>query len=246
MKRRIFLLLAPVAVAVMIWSCGGAKPCGLFCPAGGSPNIRQDKVVDVFYCDGRERTYRLGFDGCTSALVADPNKGESCQQCRAARVRQLPFFTPFPLPPINLLAVPSSFRFTLDPGDSAEPVLLNTSYGTPVVYFRDSTGMIIGYGTVTAVAADGTWLDAIPPDLSEAFSGTWSIDISNMATNGQYVLVGTATMEAYGREPPDRDGDGVPDYWDCFPDDPSQSYCGGGDGGGGTDPGGCDPECIMY
>lgn len=71
-----------------------------------------------------------------------------------------------------------------------------------------------------------------------------TIKINNIATNGQYVLVGTAIMDAYGREPPDSDGDGVHDYMDCYPNDPSQSFCGGG--GGGDDGGGCDPECIMY
>jgi hypothetical protein len=241
MKLRMLLLSACLLTALLIGSCGGTPSCGLFCPAGGAPNVPLDKVVDVFYCDGRVRTYRLGFDGCTSELVADPKKGESCQQCGFPTIRRLPFVSFFPSGSVNLLAVPSSFRFSMA---ASEPVLFSTTYGMPVVNYRDASGMSIGSGTVTAVAADGTWLDATPPDLSQAFSGTWTIHINNIAANGQYVLVGTSTMDAYGREPPDSDGDGVPDHMDCAPLDPSQSFCGGG--GGGDDGGGCDPECIMY
>src|SRR5215204_4836952 len=241
MKLRMLLLSACLLSAVLIGSCGGTPSCGLFCPAGGAPNVPLDKVVDVFYCDGRVRTYRLGFDGYTSELVADPKKGESCQQCGFPVVRRLPFISFLPGGSINLLAVPPSFRFSLNP---SEAVLFKTTYGTPVVNYRDWTGMVVGSGTVSAIAGDGTWLDASPPDLSQAFTGTYTVHFNNINASGQYVLVGTATMEAYGREPPDSDGDGVPDYMDCYPNDPSWSSCGGG--GGGDDGGGCNPECLMY
>ena len=242
MKKRLFGAALCLATLFVVGGCRRAPSCGSFCPAAPGQNNNLDLVVDVKYCDGRNRTFRLGFDGCTSMLVADPNRGESCSVC-GSKVRRLPFFSFFPSFSVYLPSPPASFNFSL--GSGAE-LYIDSTYGPPVVEYKDDYGNSIGTGTVTAVGSDGTWLDASPPDLSGAYSGTYTVEISNRYWDGQLQMVGLAAMSAYGRDRPDSDGDGWYDDEDCYPYDSTRWDCsdpGGGCGGGG---GGVAMPCYEY
>jgi hypothetical protein len=228
-------------MSLSILACYSAPSCGTFCPVAPGQNNNLDLVVDVHYCDGRNRTYRLGYNGCTYSLVADPNKGESCLLCGYG-VRRLPFFSFFPSSSVYLPSPPASFTFSLAPG--AE-LYLDSTYGTPVVLYKNEYGNPVGAGTVTAVASDGTWLEAAPPDLSQGYSGNYTVEISNRYWDGQLQTVGLASMYAYGRDRPDTDGDGWYDDEDCYPFDSTRWDCfdpGGGCGGGG----GIQQPCYEY
>ncbi len=241
MKTRTLLITACLALSVTIGACYQAPSCGTFCPVAPGQNNALDLVVDVQYCDGRNRTYRLGFNGCTYSLVADPNKGESCLLC-GYLVRRLPFFSFIPSSSVYLLSPPASFTFSLAPG--AE-LYLDSTYGTPVVEYKDDYGNILGAGTVTAVGADGTWLEAAPPDLSQAYTGNYIVEISNRYADGQLQMVGLASMYAYGRDRPDTDGDGWYDDEDCYPFDSTRWDC--SDPELGCEPvGGIQPICDAY
>ena len=71
------------------------------------------------------------------------------------------------------------------------------------------------------MSGDGTSLQGVLPDLSNAYSGTYSIKVINKRYDGYYLnLVGSATVTAWGRDRPDSDGDGWYDDEDCAPYDP--------------------------
>ena len=100
--------------------------------------------------------------------------------------------------------------------------------------------------TATSIAGDGTSVVAPTPDLSNVYTGTYQVMVTNMTSEGEYLnIVGTATLTGWGRERVDSDGDGYYDDEDCYPYDPALScYGGGGGGGGGGDCG--DFYCIVY
>jgi hypothetical protein len=66
------------------------------------------------------------------------------------------------------------------------------------------------------------------------YSGNYQIKVVNKTYDGYYLnTVGTASMNAWGRDRPDSDGDGWYDDEDCDPYDPYyNNNCGGGTCGG--------------
>ena len=125
---------------------------------------------------------------------------------------------------------------------------IDATYGAPRVDYFDSQGFLMGTVYASSVAGDGSSLIAPVPDLSQAYTGTFTLQIVNKDSEGFYVdYLGTGTVSCWGRDRPDSDGDGYYDDEDCYPDDPSRWDCidpGGGGGGGGGDCGG--QECLMY
>jgi hypothetical protein len=116
---------------------------------------------------------------------------------------------------VDLQAPPATFDMT---GSN-----LDTTYGAPHIEYIDSyTGDVIGSVDATAVSADGSWLEAPMPDLSQVYSGTYTIFISNRQSDGSLSYVGSSTVDTYGRD--GTYGDPPPDQ--CQPTDGS-----GGSGG---------------
>lgn len=97
----------------------------------------------------------------------------------------------------------------------------DTTYGMPRVEYFDGTGYLVGSVFATSVSGGGTSLDAYVPDLSSAYSGTYTIRVTNKTSQGYYShTVGTASVTAWGQDRQDSDGDGWYDDQDCAPYDP--------------------------
>jgi hypothetical protein len=102
----------------------------------------------------------------------------------------------------------------------------DTTYGMPRVEYFDSTGFLVGSATATSVWGGGTALQCYVPNLAQAYSGTYTIRVTNKTSSGYYThRVGTATVTAYGRDRVDSDGDGFYDDEDCDPWDPYNYSC---------------------
>jgi hypothetical protein len=113
---------------------------------------------------------------------------------------------------------------------------IDSTYGPPMVEYFDSFGYLIGSVGAGKIGDDGSWGYVEVPDLSSVYSGSYQIRVTNMTASGYYLnIVGTATVNAWGRDMPDSDGDGWSDYDDCYPYDPSRWLCDG--------PGGCLQNC---
>lgn len=114
----------------------------------------------------------------------------------------------------------------------------DTTYGMPEVEYFDSNGYLVGSVYASSVSGDGTSLQAGVPDLSNVYSGTYQVRVTNEMSGGYYAnIVGSATMTGWGRDRVDSDGDGWYDDEDCAPYDPSLNYsCVDTCGGTGTTP----------
>lgn len=140
---------------------------------------------------------------------------------------------------LALSASPSSVYLPTPPGTATVTgQSFDTTYGMPKVDYYDGNGYLIGSVYATSVSGGGTSLQANVPDLSNVYSGTYQLKVTNKTTTGQYVhVVGSATITAWGRDRVDSDGDGWYDDEDCDPYDPYlTNNCGGETCGGGQEP----------
>lgn len=140
---------------------------------------------------------------CTSLLVTPVNNSNVALTASPASVY-------LPSPPATGTVTGQSFQ---------------TTYDMPRVDYFDGNGYLVGSAPATSVSGDGTSLQANMPNLSNAYSGTYQVRVTNKTSEGYYShIVGSATMTGWGRDRPDSDGDGWYDDQDCAPYDPYLNY----------------------
>lgn len=241
-----FLLVATLLILVTASNCGYI---GIDCR--NCSGLAGD-FYQIIYPDHFE-LYRTGSDpdGC----VFYPKRGYNCSQIIALATRPRVFFAT--TSSFNLQSPPATFTFQ---GEG-----IDITYGMPRVDYYDQYGNSVGSAMATAVAPDGTWVQANTPDLSQVYSGNYEVQICNMTWTSYYQPFGEATLNAWGRDRPDADSDGWTSDQDCDDNDPNvnpsaspdcQQYlyydrnCNGTSdydecyGGGG--PGCCGPGCYCY
>jgi|GEM_PF-2294444 len=109
----------------------------------------------------------------------------------------------------------------------------DATYAMPRVDYFETHGFLVGSVVATSVSGGGTSLQANLPNLSNVYSGTYQVKVTNSTWEGHYLnIVGAATLTGWGRDRPDSDGDGWYDDEDCDPYDPFLSNnctetCGG-------------------
>lgn len=163
----------------------------------------------------------------SSGTISVPSHGQPCNQLV---VIALTYSN------LSLTASPASVYLPTPPETATVTgQSFDTTYGAPRVDYFDSNGYLVGSAYANSVAADGTSLQANTPDLSNVYSGTYQVQVTNKTYEGYYAhIVGSATMTGWGRDRPDSDGDGWYDDEDCAPYDPSRNYdCNCGNSGEG-------------
>lgn len=136
-----------------------------------------------------------GAPGECFRQITNPNMDVSLGQTKTAACEVFGIVFPFNASPsaVNLQAPPATLEMT---GSN-----LTTAYGMPRLEYIDPyNGNLIGTATATAVSGDGAWMQASTPDLSSVYSGTYTILISNVTSDGSFEYVGTATMNTFGRD----------------------------------------------
>jgi hypothetical protein len=210
MKRLSFLSSLCLVAGLLFQGCGSSGPqCDITVFPGGTNGGNYTATL-LWGCDGYRDTRRVGFDG----RVRVPQRCASwCGDIIVTSVRQIFTFSLSPFS-IDLLSPPSSVTFSNGGG-------VDSTYGSPQVAYFDGYGTYIGAGQVTSWGSD--WVVATVPDLSQVYSGSYTIQVQNMTSSGAWEWVGEGVGSAYNRDAP-----------------PS------GGGGGGEGGGGCESECNMY
>jgi hypothetical protein len=212
-------ILTMFSLVFILPGCGGGRNQ---CRVSGFPN---DDYI-VVYPDGFQTNGTLDPLGVSSV----PNRGYTCDMLRTRTFRNFRF---------SLTADPASVYLPSPPASGTiNGQSFDATYGMPRVDYFDNNGYLVGSVYATSVLSDGTSLQANMPDLSSVYSGTYQVRVSNKTYDGYYLdIVGTATMDGWGRERPDSDGDGWYDDEDCAPYDPYLNYdCVQTCGGSGLDP----------
>jgi len=212
------LLISLLALAFVLSGCSGLMQ---YCNyTGGPPNA----PYLIVYSDYTVGSGTVRPDGTFRVLK---HGGENCSQLRL----RVTFGHNLNL---ALSASPSSVYLPSPPASgTVTGQSFATTYGMPRVDYFDNYGYLVGSAYATSVAGDGTSLQANMPDLSNAYSGSYQVKVTNKSDNGYYMdIVGYANMTGWGRDRPDSDGDGWYDDEDCAPYDPSFNYsctetCGG-------------------
>lgn len=204
------LIVLSLSLMFFLPSCGGSGGCGVTVCCFTAPPFRPFIVI---YPDGLVVRGGTGVNG----TITVARRGFNCFSLAVLVGNNFG---------LSLTASPSSVYL---PGPPASAVITGQSfdatYGMPLVEYFDNYGYLIGSVNANSVSGDGTWLQATMPDLSSVYSGNYSIQVTNMRYDGYYLdIVGSASVNAWGRDRPDSDGDGWYDDQDCAPYDPTLNY----------------------
>ena len=210
-----------------------------FCYITGPPNA----PFIVLYADGSSIRGAFGSNGSGILILISPlGHRYTCGQPTVLFGTNSGLSLSAAPCTVDLNALPSSVTIT---GQA-----IDGTYGMPLVEYFDSNGYLVGSTSATAVASDGSWLTAPPSNLWSVYSGIYQVRVTNRRSDGWYLnIVGTATMNCYGRDRADSDLDGYYDDEDCYPYDSSRWSCGDPGGGGGCNPTNGDlpaMECPVY
>lgn len=215
MKKIVLLLL--LLSALILPGCGPTVITQYNCPFNGlTPNTTYMIIID--HGNGQNQVIHR-YSGSLGTITI--TIGVSCDNVVAV--------IPVTFSNVALSANPSSIYL---PGPPSSVTItgnsFDTTYGMPRVDYFDSDGYLVGSVYATSVSG-GTSLTANVPDLSEAYSGSYQVRVTNKTSQGYYSnVVGDASFSAYGRDRYDSDGDGWYDDEDCAPYDPSRTtYCNG-------------------
>jgi hypothetical protein len=183
MKPKILILLSLVALAITS-ACTQCESCG--------HRANAQAVVSFPPASGRPQVTRVvSPSGC---VVYAPDSNGNCNGIVTVIGGGFAFFiTPSV---VDLQAPPADFMIT---GSG-----ISTTYGMPKVQYWDDYGQLLGETMASAVADDGSWLQATTPNTAQAYSGNWSVYVLNIRWDGGLEHVGSALVQAYGRdyEPP--------------------------------------------
>lgn len=189
MKIKILASLCLIVLSITV-SC--QPPQCRFCNPQWTPGL--EAVVAFPPSSGRRQLQRIvGPDSC---VTYPPGANGECNGIVTLLIGGFRFFA-FPSS-VDLQAPPTTF--TVSGSD------ISTTYGMPKVQYWDDYGQLLGEVTATAVAPDGSWLQATTPNLSQAYSGNWSVYVLNRTWDGGIEHVGSALVNTYGRDyvpPPD-------------------------------------------
>jgi hypothetical protein len=231
--RRTILFVLVLALGSSGLSCklfrGSSSGCSFQCQVGTTYNIEYTNPS----CPPRE------IDNVTCfGFLNYPKDCQGTCQARFVPKRFFGFFLTASPTGADLNNLPTSVTVS---GQG-----IDATYGAPRIEYLDSEGYVVGMVYATATS-NGSWLTAPVPDLSTAYTGTFTLQVTNKDSNGDYAdVVGTANLNCWGRDRPDSDSDGWYDDEDCYPTDPLHWNCYEGGGGGGDDPPGCLDWCNMY
>jgi hypothetical protein len=196
MKSKIPLLTKLGLLLCLAWACM-ADTCSKDCNNCNSQHANHQLVVD--FGNGTQATFAADGNGC----ISYNKQNDTCGTVSDVQTEESVFA--FDPSSIDLTAPPSTF--------TAVGTSLDTTYGNPVVDFIDYSGSLVGTATASSVSSDGTTLTATTPNLSNAYSGYWTLAVFNQTASG-LSYVGSGVVEATGR-----------DYPSCNPSDEQISDC---------------------
>lgn len=198
----------------------------IFFPSGCDFYGTANAPFVVTYPDGFEKRGTVGVSGVFNVS----KRGYTCGQLVVNVGANLGFALAASPTSVYLPSPPATGTITGQGFDA--------TYGMPKVDYYESSGYLVGSVYATSVASNGTSLQAALPDLSTVYTGTYQVKVTNKRYDGYYLnIVGSATLNGWGRDRPDSDGDGWYDDQDCDPYDPNlNTNCGGEYCGGGMEP----------